>query len=148
MAPLQHHLEHGIRQIHAEGQGCWRLAIVTRSSTASLVSAAEAGDALAIIVLRAAEQFMEHVYARRSPDHGPLCLLCNTKLSRDAPPGAVGIMSAYRDDARTALGHGFCAACVAARSEAQLGQDVVAKLRAEMMPSLRILPTPSRPGHA
>jgi hypothetical protein len=59
-----------------------------------------------------------------------------------------GIMAAYRDDARTALGHGFCAACVAARSEAELGQDVVAKLRAEVMPDLRILPTPSRPGHA
>jgi hypothetical protein len=57
-------------------------------------------------------------------------------------------MSAYRDDARIALGHGFCADCVAARSEAQLGQDVVAKLRAEMMPDLRIIPTPSQPGHA
>jgi hypothetical protein len=145
---VSQHIEHGIRQIHAEGQGCWRLAIVTRSSSAALINAAKAGDAHATVVLRAVEQFIEQIYARRAPDHGPLCLLCDAVLWRDAPPGAVGIMSAYRDDARTALGQGFCAACVAARSEAQLGQDVVAKLRAEMMPDLRILRTPSQPGHA
>jgi hypothetical protein len=147
MGSLQH-LERGIREIHAEGQGCWRLAIVTRSSSAALISAAEAGDAHAIVTLRAVEQFIEQIDARRSPDRGPLCLLCDAVLWRDGPPGAVGIMSAYRDDARTALGHGFCVACVAARTDAQLGQDVVAKLRAEMMPDLRVIPTPSPPGHA
>ena len=147
MGSLQH-LEHGIQEIYAEGQGCWRLAIVTRSSSVALIDAAKAGDAHAIVVLRAVEQFIERIYARRSPARAPLCLLCDNPLSRDAPPGAVGIMSAYRDDARTALGQGFCAACVAARTEAQLGQDVVAKLRAEMMPDLRVIPTPSQPGHA
>ena len=147
MGSLQH-LEQGILQIQAEGQGCWKLAVVTPASSAALLSAALAGDAYAVTVLRAAEQFIEQIHARRSPARAPLCLLCDTALWRGAPPAAVGIMSAYCDDARTALGQGFCAACVAARTEAQLGQDVVAKLRAEMMPDLRILPTPSQPGHA
>jgi hypothetical protein len=109
------------------------------SSSATLLSAAKAGDAYAAI---------DQILARRLPVRAPLCLLCNTALWRDAPPGAVGIMSAYRDDARTALGQGFCAPCVAARTEAQLGHDVVAKLRAEMMPDLRVIRTPSQPGHA
>jgi hypothetical protein len=141
-------LERGIREIHAEGQGCWRLAIVTPAASASLLSAARAGDTYAATVLHAAEQLIEQIQARQSPDGAPLCLLSDTALWCDVPPAAVGIMSAYRDDARLAIGHGFCAACVAARTEAHLGQDVVAKLRAEMMPGLRIIPTPSQPGHA
>jgi hypothetical protein len=147
MGSLQQ-LERGIREIRAEGQGCWRLAIVTPLSSVTLLSAARAGDAYAAAVLQAAEQLIEQIRTRRSPDGAPLCLLCDTALWRDAPPAAIGIMSAFRDDARLAIGQGFCAACVAARSEAQLGQDVVAKLRAEMMPDLRIIPTPSQPGHA
>jgi hypothetical protein len=57
------------------------------------------------------EQFVEQIYARRSPDRGPLCLLRDAVLWRGAPPDAVGIMSAYHDDARLALRQGFCAAC-------------------------------------
>jgi hypothetical protein len=89
---------------------------------------------------------MQQIHSRRPRVH--CCLLCGSRLQRDAPPAAVAVMSAYGAAARTMTSQGFCSACAADRSDPQLGQAVIERLRAELMPDLRTIPTPTAPGHA
>jgi hypothetical protein len=99
----------------------WKLSIITEASSAALISTAAAGDAYAGIVLRAA------IHARRTDTHALSCLLCDNVLWRDALPAGISIMTAYGDGARTVVGQGFCSACVADYSDAELGQAVGAQ---------------------
>ena len=69
-------------------------------------------------------------------------------LCRDERPVAVAVLvSSAIDDAAIALG--ICANCTAGRTRPQLTDALVAKLRAELMPGLRLLPaTMPEAGHA
>ena len=70
-------------------------------------------------------------------------------MSRYALPRAIGIMTGYGDDdPRLAIGCGISAACCVGRSEAQVAQDVMAALWADVLSDLGIIPEPSQPGRA
>jgi hypothetical protein len=94
-------------------------------------------------VVRAAAQMIQQLHSRRS--HAQ-CLLCDNPLQHE--PAAIAVMTAYGAAAHTMTSQGFCSACATDRSDPELGQAVIHKLRKAIMPDLRLIPTPSEPGHA
>jgi hypothetical protein len=141
-------LQRGLEDLHSEGQGVWQLAILSPDAAPAFLTAALAGDPSAATTLRAAQGFIQQILRHRSASRAPLCLLCDNALWRKAPPAAIGVITAYRDDPHTAIGHGICADCTRMRSSEQLQHDVLAKLRTDMITDLRVIQPPSEPGRA
>ena len=126
-----------------------QLNILTEASSISLVVAAMSGGATAKLVLAAADRLLRQIQ-RRSRARALPCVLCDDgAMWRNEPPCAIAVLLPFGlQPVRTAVGMAVCSDCVAACSERQLAQTVVSKLRATLMPDLRVVPAPSAAGHA
>ena len=99
------------------------------------------GDTLARGVLAAADRLLRQIQ-RRSRARALGCMLCDdTALWRSEPPGAIAMLTPFDIvPVRSAVGLVICSNCVGDCSNATLAQTVVSRLRAELMPDLRVLP--------
>jgi hypothetical protein len=144
----QQQFENGIRQVFDAGGGCMTLVILTPDASASIITDAVAGDATANAILTAADQLLRRIH-RRSRTRALPCLLCDaTMLWRCEPPGAVGVLVPFGVAARVAIGLAICCCCAEDRTETELAHVAVGRLRAGMLPDLRILPPMAVAGHA
>jgi hypothetical protein len=106
-ASQQLQLENGIRQIHAAGQGCMTLIIVSQKSTAMLVGKVMKGCPYARATLAAADRLLRKVH-RRPRTRALPCLICGEAMWRCEPPGAVGALLPFGiEPVRIAVGLAF-----------------------------------------
>ena len=114
----------------------------------AIVDEAIRGDGRAQTIIGAAEDLLQRMEELEG-GAALACMLCHAgALSCGELLGGIGVLLPSGVE-HTACAVAFCANCTAGRSEAELTGDVVAKLRAGMLPDLRLLP-PTMPytGHA
>jgi hypothetical protein len=77
-------------------------------------------------------------------------MLCDRGLLwRGQAPSAVAVLLPYGiDPVRTAVGMALCASCAEDRTRAATAQAIVVKLRAGMLPDLRVFHPMADAGHA
>src|SRR6516225_3083176 len=95
-----------VKQLQQEGQGCWRLDVISPTHVAELAAKYLAGDDTArrlLLLIKGA------LHSADLP--GMLCLLCNYKFSSNRPPSAVVLLTAVRDDPSNGIANGLCADC-------------------------------------
>jgi hypothetical protein len=138
-----------LRQVFAAGGGAMTLIVINQRSAVSIVADAMAGDAVARVVLSAADQLLRRI-ERRTRTMALPCLLCDDgMLWRGEAPAAVAVLLPYGvDHVRAALGMAICENCAGELSNSATAQAVVVKLRAGMLPDLRVLPAMAQIGHA
>jgi hypothetical protein len=88
---------------------------------------------------RIGEAFVRHPVARTRTKALP-CMLCDdSTLWRGEAPSAVAVLMPYGiDPVRTAVGMALCASCAEGRTRAATAEAIVLKLRAGMLPDLRV----------
>lgn len=107
-----------------------------------LFLASAAGNVSATRTANLIAQVLKMIAVARPPT---LCLLCDNELSEAAPPRAIVIMTAQRDQPSVALVNGMCTGCA---GKSELEAAVLAKYREGLIPDLRRLPPISNPGRA
>jgi hypothetical protein len=127
-------LETHLRQIREEGQGVWRIEAFSAENVLQLALRALRGDVEAARWMYAFEPAVRQIA-------GKLCLLCDHEFSRESSPALWVVISAWVDQPTSACLQGLCAACA---DEPDAKERVLAKLRADVMPDLRIIPLPHR----
>jgi hypothetical protein len=145
-AQQQQH-EADLRRVLEAGGGCATLIVLGPKSSAQLLRDVADGDAQAIGVLQAADQLLRKIQ-RRSRANAMPCWFCGGALWRCAPAAALGLLVPLGVvPVRSVVALAFCADCN--RDERELGKLAVQKMRAEMMPDLRLLPAVmAQVGHA
>ena len=145
----QQDFQRGLRAVFVAGDGVMTLTIVGPTSAAAIVAAVIEGDAVARLVLSAADQLLRRVERRPRTAALP-CMLCDDNvLWRDEAPAAVAVLLPYGvDHARAALGMAICESCAGELSNTATAQAVVARLRADMLPGLRTFIPAAEVGHA
>lgn len=97
-AKRKHELTKALQQMNEEGQGVWRLLIITRADVPSLIAAAGLGNELACRLYTGLSAAVEQM-----PQQRGLCLLCDYEFSPDKMPDAFVLLSAMRDDTQQCL---------------------------------------------
>jgi hypothetical protein len=146
----QQQFERGIRQVWDAGQGAMSLIILTPNASTTIVANAMAGDALAKIVMTAADQLLRRIH-RRSRARALPCLTCDSAmLWRCEPPAAVGVLLPFGIvQVRIAIGLAVCSGCAEGHTEQEIAHSAADRLRRGCMPGLRLLPPMSVvAGHA
>lgn len=100
-----------LRTIEAEGQGVCRFVMLKPHDMPPLGVAAVDGDSTARLMLGAITTYFAQLV---SQERRHFCLLCHRRLGRRAAPAVVCFLTADRDDASVALGHGICGRCAKA----------------------------------
>jgi hypothetical protein len=121
-----------VKQVQQEGQGCWRLDVVSPSHLAELGVKYLAGDEVAGRLLLLLEGAL-----RSAELPGMLCLLCDYKFSATKRPTSFVLVTAMRDDPSQGIANGLCPTCAALPN---LRERVTDKYRQTMIPDLRVLP--------
>lgn len=130
----------GALRMQAEGQGVFKIEVISYSQVPALCARCDSGEARAIQIAQVIVQFLRQIPTARPP---VLCLLCDNRLSRAAPPAAIVLMTAHRDDPTLAIDNGLCPSCA---GNPALETVVMARYR-EIM-ALRQLPPFCEAGRA
>ncbi len=130
-----------MEMIHTEGQGVFRIEIVRITDVPGLLLATIDGNVKAQRTASIIGQFIRMMAAGSSR----LCLLCDNEVSDAAPPWAIVIMTAERDDPERAIANGVCDECA---EKPDLDKAIVVKYRESLMPGLRVLGPFSDAGRA
>jgi hypothetical protein len=142
-AKRKRNLAQGIKEIHAEGQGAWQIQVITPEDVLRISIGYLAGAPAAAKWFPWIYDICEQMDKARPPI---LCLLCDHEFTPQTPPRAFVAFTAMRDDPRSAIGNGLCPKCAA---HPNLTQQIADKYRQNMIPDLRVIPTPHpNPGHA
>jgi hypothetical protein len=146
----QQQLKHDLRHMFEGGDGIATFAMLSGPAALAIIDDAIRGDARSKAIMAAAEGLLERLETVEA-GAALACALCDARvLWRDELPSAVAVL-VPSEITGAAIALGICANCTAGRTKTQLTDALVAKLRAELMPGLRLLPTTAtmpEAGHA
>jgi hypothetical protein len=146
----QQQFERDLLRLFEGGDGVVTFAMLSGEAAVTIIDAAMRGDARCRVIMAAAETLMER-QATVEADAALACVFCQGHvLCRSEVPGGIAVLVPPELSGAT-IAIGICQHCAAGRSESQLTEAVVAKLRHEVMPGLRLLPLASTmptAGHA
>jgi len=133
-AKRKRELAGAVKQLQHEGQGCWRLDIVSPLHIPELAAKYLAGGDHAGRLLI----FLEGAL-RGAELPGTLCLLCDNQFSATRRPTLMVLVTAMRDDPCQGIANGLCANCA---DLPNLPNRVTDKYRQTMISDLRVIPEP------
>jgi hypothetical protein len=138
-----------IQHAHHQGQGVWELTVLFADQLIPMIMASASGNAEATRRCQAVANTIGQIGAHASPRNAPLCLLCETSLWHDHPPGAVVIVHAYHHAPDSIMASAICPAC-SAKPGTELREAILNAYRQQFFrdDSVRAMPMPSAPGHA
>jgi hypothetical protein len=140
-AKRKRELSRGVKQLQREGQGCWRIDVISPKNIPDLADKYLAGDETAGRLLLLLEGTLRSAELR-----GSLCLLCDYEFSATYRPTSVVLVTAMRDDPSLGIANGLCGVCAALPD---LLARITDKYRDTMIPDLRIVAPPhAQPGRA
>jgi hypothetical protein len=140
-----------VQSVLHEGQGVWRLAVVSGANIDSLCQRAMAGDLDAERCLTMLPRLFETLDSYEEPSPAaPTCLVCGASLWRGCAPGAVIVLSAARDEPSRVLVSAVCGGCwIACGTDTNRQTAILDGVRRNYgLEGLRVLPPLSAAGRA
>jgi len=129
-----------IHEMHVEGQGVWKLTLITPIVGLALAAQALAGDTFAARMMRAVNDFIRTLSSIRP---GILCLFCDHEFTTQSMPAVIVLTHAARDDAVNAICQGICDEC---EEKGDLPNRLISRYRELITPDARLIEIGS-PGH-
>jgi len=136
-------MERSLASIRSQGQGVWKIDILSPENVPDLLLDAAQGDTLAAHTLKMLFQAIIDLGKRKPP---ALCLTCSHVFrNKKCPPAAIVLIIAAVDDPHSSIASPLCHACA---SQDNLTSRVAQKLKETTIPDLRVLPQPTSAGRA